>query len=262
LLGGLFLSVGPGHEKRARLQAEADAQAALYDVDRNGKAIVKVTEKATLTIGKLNEQLKKEKEYLQNINIEDRKGIENSLIKIKGLEDRIKALTTLADKRAIIAAPSEGGFGHLKIPSFGGAAGGLAGAPITQLDIKTIETLTNGLLSTNDAVNILANSFEELFSKTGKGFQGMIDNMIAALNRLLSEMIAKAVLWSILNIITGGQAGTFKAFMGLGAAATGGGGGGSLPAAGGAPIGKAAMDINVIGSISGKDIALSLRRNL
>ena len=167
---------------------------------------------------------------------------------------------------AVVSISRQKGFtaetGHLGLPSFG-ATPGLAGPPKTVLPIQTVESLTKGLLDTNDAIGLLSNSFEELFSKTGEGFQGMIDNILAGINRMLSEMAAKAVLWAILNIITGGEAGTFKAFMGFTGGASVGGGANVGNAVGSAPIG---MSPGLPGGelqfkISGKDLITVMRRN-
>jgi TP901 family phage tail tape measure protein len=86
----------------------------------------------------------------------------------------------------------------------------------------TVEELTNGLVRQAEVVNMLSNSFSELFSdlnigfkSANSGFQRMINGMLQSIARLLTELLAKAALWAILNVITGGGAGAFKVFMGF-----------------------------------------------
>lgn len=222
--------------------------------------IIEGTKEYKKTIADLREEITAYEADIENASVADINFIQTTLKKIQALKKEIEVLTTLKIVRE--KGPGIVPTGHLTIPALRGELEGLAGAPETIIPIKTIEELTKGLLTQNDAVNILANSFEELFSKTGKGFQGMIDNMLAALNRLLAEMVAKAVLWTILNIITGGTAGTFKAFMGFGNTLTAGGAAGAKSAV---PIGSIPAtafpggDIRL--SVYGKDLMTILRRN-
>ena len=76
----------------------------------------------------------------------------------------------------------------------------------TEKTNREIEGLTESLYEQQTAVNILASSFDALFSSAGDGFKAMIDVMINSLKRLIAEMLAKVVVLTILNVLTGGGA--------------------------------------------------------
>lgn len=122
---------------------------------------------------------------------------------------------------------------------------------------KSVEELTNGLLTQNQAVGILSDSFMGFFTDAQTGWKNMIDTFSQAINRFLADMAAKAALWLILDLVTGGTAGTLKSFVlpQLSKVATGGTSSQALDLTG--------QNVNVGGDfkISGKDLALSLRRN-
>jgi hypothetical protein len=84
----------------------------------------------------------------------------------------------------------------------------------------------------------------------------MIGSMIDGMKRLVAEYLAKAVIFGLIRALFPGSGLATMATenlwnMGLGGKATGGlGGFQSKP-----------MNVNVVGAIKGKDIALALRRN-
>lgn len=129
----------------------------------------------------------------------------------------------------------------------------LADAPET---IKPITDMTDALMLQGEAINILTNSFDTLFTSAENGFQNMVETMINGMKRLVAEYLAKAVIFGLIRALFPGSGLAIMATqnlwnMGIGGKATGGlGGFQSQP-----------LNVNVVGSIKGKDIALALRRN-
>lgn len=145
----------------------------------------------------------------------------------------------------------------MRVPIKGGglARGGsdLAGGPEA---VSPVNKMTEALQLQSEAVNILTNSFDVLFTSSSNGFQEMIATMIEGMKRLVAEYIAKAVIFGLIRALFPGSDIAIGATqqlwnMGLGGKATQNlGGFQSQP-----------MNVNVVGSIKGKDIALALRRN-
>jgi len=129
----------------------------------------------------------------------------------------------------------------------------LAGAPES---LTAINDMTDALILQEEAINILTNGFDTLFSSAENGFANMVDTMIDGMKRLVAEYLAKAVIFGLIRALFPGSGLATMATenlwnMGLGGKATGGlGGFQSKP-----------LNVNVVGSIRGKDIALALRRN-
>lgn len=219
------------------------------------------------TIATLNEQLKVEKENLEQIDIADKKALTTQLQVIDALQKRIDQLSKLPEVRKenplieMLSVPKgltqEIDTSWKQVldayKDFQKIQNKLADAPEYK---KPIEDMTEALMLQNDAINILTNGFDTLFSSTENGFNNMIDTIIDGLKRLAAEYLAKAVIFTLIRSLFPGSGLAVMATqnlwnMGIGGKATGGlGGFQSQP-----------LNVNVVGSIRGKDIALALRRN-
>ena len=248
------------------------------------------------TIATLNEQLKLEKENLEQIDITDRKGLLTQLQVIDALQKRIDQLSKLPETRKanplieMLSVPK--GFTEATDNSwqklwddyakFQQIQNKLADAPEMK---KPVEDMTNALMLQNEAINILTNGFDTLFSSAGEGFKGMIDTMIDGMKRLVAEYLAKAVIFGLIRALFPGSGlavGATKGLAGMGLGkfvgfASGGMVFGPQLAMVGEnssrsnpevimPMNKLAsmmggQIIKVDGKIKGKDIALALRRN-
>lgn len=245
------------------------------------------------TIASLNEQLKEEKALLELLDVTDQKGIQTQLQVIDALEKRITNISTLRQENPLISMLSvPKGFTEATNNSwqklwddyerFTKIQNKLAGGPEFK---EPIDDMTNALMLQSEAVNILANGFDTLFSSAGEGFKGMIDTMIDGMKRLVAEYLAKAaVLFLIRALFPASVAaeGATKGLQGMGLGklmgfASGGMVFGPQLAMVGEnssranpevimPMNKLAsimggQIIKVDGRIKGKDIALVLRRN-
>ena len=248
------------------------------------------------TIATLNEQLKLEKENLEQIDITDRKGLLTQLQVIDALQKRIDQLSKLPETRKanplieMLSVPK--GFTEATDNSwqklwddyakFQQIQNKLADAPEMK---KPVEDMTNALMLQNEAINILTNGFDTLFSSAGEGFKGMIDTMIDGMKRLVAEYLAKAVIFGLIRALFPGSGlavGATKGLAGMGLGkfvgfASGGMVFGPQLAMVGenssrsnpeviAPLNKlmgmmGPQIVEVKGTIKGKDIALALRRN-
>lgn len=219
------------------------------------------------TIATLNEQLKVEKENLEQIDIADKKALTTQLQVIDALQKRIDQLSKLPEVRKenplieMLSVPK--GFTEATNNSwkklwddykeFQKIQNKLADAPEFK---QPIEDMTEALMLQGEAINILTNSFDTLFTSAENGFANMVDTMIDGMKRLVAEYLAKAVIFGLIRALFPASGLATMATqnlwnMGLGGKATGGlGGFQSQP-----------LNVNVVGSIRGKDIALALRRN-
>lgn len=211
-----------------------------------------------VTLGKLNEQLKKEKENLQNINIEDTKAILIQANKIKGIEAQIKAIENLYKEQKKSISYGQGLVGitppsNSSIPATFGLHGGtLAQAP------QQIEQVTEALEIQLEAVNELTSVFADMFMSIDQGFKGMVESLIASLKRIVAELLAKAAVLALLNIIAPGSGLAVAAHKAL----TGGGLGSLF--AGNRMVGNLSPSSVTVGGqfrIRGRDLELALRRN-
>jgi hypothetical protein len=247
------------YRKAKEFLAEQQAVNMYSGGESSGGPLEKVKEQVE-TIASLNEQLKTEKENLEQIDVADKKGLATQLQVIDALEKRIKSLTTLGATREVnpmigkVAAPGDLAGSWQKITANSKDAWDkLSGGPEA---VTAVEDMTNALMLQNEAINILTNSFDALFTSTENGFQNMVETMIDGMKRLVAEYLAKAVIFGLIRALFPGPGLAVMATqnlwnMGLGGKATGGlGGFQSQP-----------LNVNVVGSIKGKDIALALRRN-
>lgn len=117
-----------------------------------------------------------------------------------------------------------------------------------------ISEVTEALLTQQDAVNLLSDAFMQLFDNTGDGFSKMVDTMIQGIERLLVELVAKAVVKKVIDFF-GGDSSLLDSVLGV----FGGGSSVSVGNSGGTPagVGGASMEylnVNVSGETSGRDL--------
>jgi len=124
----------------------------------------------------------------------------------------------------------------------------------------TGEQVIPGLEQTIGLVEELDSAFQNLFANTGRGLKGMADAFKDALAQMVAQLAAKAAVFGILTLLSGGAGGLGKAatkildgkgmlqFMGV-------------PQFGGsAPVGAGAgMKLNVEGIVKGGNIHISNR---
>jgi hypothetical protein len=137
----------------------------------------------------------------EKLNLAVEKYIELGEARRKGDEESIRVLSKLDTALSKVANTqiniSKIGLSTKTLPALGNMPSlpGLRGAPQTSgLDFtKQIEM-----------VQRLNSVFTDMFSSVDKGFKGMVDSIISSLTRLLAELAAKAVVFSILNMLSGG----------------------------------------------------------
>lgn len=279
------------YRKEKKLLEEQQSVNMYSGGESSGGPLEKVKEQVE-TIASLNEQLKTEKENLEQINIADKKGLTTQLQVIDALQKRIDQLSKLPETRKdnplieMLSVPkgyTEENFNSWKklwddYKEFQKIQNKLADAPKSPSPV--IKDMTKELMLQNDAINILANGFDSFFSSTENGFRDMMNTIISELQRLLNYYISKAVIFGLIkaffpesSLISGG----FKNFMGFPGFANGGMVFGPQFAMVGEnstrsnpevimPMNKLAsmmgtQVVEVKGTIRGKDIALALRRN-
>jgi hypothetical protein len=125
----------------------------------------------------------------------------------------------------------------------------------TNKNIEAADEMTKALISQQDAVDILSDSFMALFDKTGDGFDDMIDTMIQGIERLIAEMLAKELVKLIMEYF-GGDSSLLDIFGSIGGGSSSGSTGGTPSGAGGGSLDY----LGVAGEISGKDLKLVARR--
>lgn len=227
-----------------------------------------IKEIETLTI--LNTRLKEYKAELDEIDITDKNDIQNQLDKIAALEYQIKLLNTI---QPLLPKKGETPFTTPALRSKVSITGidknwkdtykqGIIPIAPQKFDIlkpDDLLALTGGLISTQDAVNGLATSFETLFTSASDGFQNMMNGIIKGLERLAAELVAKAVIFTILNTIFPGS-GTFMNFAfpsfkgNLGSGTTSG------TIKGLSKLGMKSGSDQLLAQLSGKNIDIILKR--
>ena len=250
-----------------------------------GKTVPEVI-KETQTIASLNAELEVEKALLEEIDIADKGRIQTQLKVIDALEKRIKSLTTLREANPMIGGvdvPGSLSASWAKISTGADEAWDkLAKGPEA---VTAVTDMTDALMLQGEAINILTNSFDTLFSSAGEGFKGMIDTMIDGMKRLVAEYLAKAAVFLLIRALfpaSNAAIGATKGLAGMGLGklvgfASGGMVFGPQLAMVGenssrsnpeviAPLNKlmgmmGPQIVEVKGTIKGKDIALALRRN-
>ena len=153
-----------------------------------------------------------------------------------------------------------------------------------QEEANVVDEVVENLSGYEGIVNGIEGAFNNFFSATDQGFKGMVKGFTSALKQMAAQMAAKAAMFAILNLLTGGTGGFAKVAKGL--VGTGGLKGFMGFAKGGivsspmvakvgeysgvkhnpeviAPLSKLKdlithdLNINISGKISGRDIYLS-----
>lgn len=247
-----------------------------------------VPQKVIETLTTLKDRLKDEEEALDSIDITNKEGIETQKKVILSLQQQIKELEKLpetAEKAAerLKKSMEEIAATRKRLDDLAFQYGqdipqsvnpetnyGKSFKRFQNINAGVIpaETMTKALQAQSEAVNILSNSFAELFSSTGEGFKGMINEMIAGIERLVAELLARAAIFGILTIISGGTgelAGIAKSLLGgrsLGQFVGGVGtiASGAVGMSNVSPLSNS-LNINLTGGISGRDWKLMQQRN-
>jgi hypothetical protein len=195
-------------------------------------------------------------------------GKEGELIKIKpisqaSLKDQIKSIDKYAETLRAweearaknvgqgLVGPSKDTFPSNIPATFGLHGGTLAPAP-------KIQEITEALDLQMEAVGELTAAFTDMFFNIDQGFQGMVESLIASIKRLVAELLAKAAVLALLNIIAPGSGVAVAAHKAL----TGSGLGSLF--AGNKMMGNLSTSPIAVGgqfTIKGRDLALTLRRN-
>jgi len=248
---------------------------------KGGPLAAGIVEKQVETIADLRAKLEDLKKQ-----VEDTRGSEDArgrglLEQIKITEDLIKKLTTLEEVLVRVE-----GISKVKAPALTGITGlpteGIQPFGGISAETGQIDEMTEALYEQQTAVAILSNAFETLFTSTEDGFKAMIDSIIAGLKRLIAELLARAAVLTILNIVTGGFSGALKGVFKGAAASMGftkGASGGTVPSgyphdtfpamlSSGETVLTArqsrdfnrSINIHVTGEIAGRVIALQGRR--
>lgn len=231
-------------------------------------------------IARTNAELSSYRKELEGAELGDQKYIETLKIKINRLEAYLKQLTevnntinkvstsqlgslpqnnttkSVFDQKTYGVAPS---LSRNVLQGYSGTNDPDAAKKMAE----SVQDLTDGLTEQQQALISLSEQFGSFFSSVDHGFKGMIDNVIKSIQRLVQELIAKAVILTILTAITGGtiNPAMFMQLLpsGMGSAFPGssGGGGGGMPGVG---PGASAGGSKLVATLRGKDIAIALER--
>ena len=169
----------------------------------------KATEKHTKTIADLRQEIENYKAALEEVSITDNKHRLEILQKTYALEKQLEALTTLKTQiEKLEKLPT----GQIKPSVSGGpiTGPGLQGIDVTATSGEqaraNIQAMTEELQNQQLEVDILASGFDALFSSVDGGFKAMVESIIGSIKRLIAELLARAAVLTILNILTGGGA--------------------------------------------------------
>ena len=250
--------------------------------------------KRITTLASLNEELKYEKELLEQIDIADTKAMRTQQQVIIDLEKRIKSLTELKAKTEnpliskIRVGPGlteevDNSYKEMiqQFYDFQKVRNNMAPGPEVR---EGTEDLTRALNIQWETVNILNDAFYNLFTSTGDGFKDMANAIINSIQRIAAEMAAKAAIFGLIRLLfpgsdlaVGATKGLWSMF-GINGFATGGMVYGPQLAMVGenssrsnpeviAPLDKLVgmmgnnIKVEVVGTISARDIKLSNRRS-
>lgn len=169
-------------------------------------------EKQGQTIKDLKDKIESYKAAIDDTLVSDQARRNEILNQIKATEDLIAKLTTLQEKitrvealnKILIDASKISVGGKVQAPGIQSFKGTVA--TDAEIQRQTIQGLTEDLQNQQVAVDILSSAFDSLFSSVDGGFKAMIESIIGSIKRLIAELLARAAVLAILNIITGGGA--------------------------------------------------------
>jgi len=136
-------------------------------------------------------------------------------------QNEAKAAAAANQRTVIYAAPGEGGFSHLKGPA---GAAGLSPLAGLQEDVIKINEVTEALQYQEEIVYALTDAFRGMFDNVEGGFDDMIKGMLQSFKRYVQEVIARAAVLALLNIIAPGSTMAVNAHKSLGGLVPLGGG--------------------------------------
>jgi hypothetical protein len=192
----------------ARRQEILDKQAAsLYNNFgvTGPSAPADVVEEQATTLMSLNEELANQEELLANINIADTKAITLQNQKIKGLKDQIAQLIKLGvETKELEKVSNEFGGKKIYTDRVGLDKMGLKGGPAY---VPTDSEILPGLEQTINLVSTLDSTFQNMFANTQNGLRGMAESFKNAIAQMAAQLAAKAAIFGILSLISGGGGG-------------------------------------------------------
>lgn len=170
------------------------------------------------------------KEYYEQLKLEVQERTENAA-RIKAEAD---ALRQLAEEKAKLLqeqwSEARGknlgkGLSPVTGPGMPGGISGLMNLEGIQQGEIYINKMTEALDWQYKAVNDLTNAFEDMFSNVSEGFDAMVDSLIRSLGRWIAELMARAAVLALLNMIAPGSSMAVMAHQSLGQMVPLGGGG-------------------------------------
>jgi hypothetical protein len=200
-----------------------------------------------------------------------------------------------------VSRSSEMPIGSVSLPAIGSLAGtttpdwwqgwidqiqgknnNLVGGDFYQEQADKIAEVNDLLKEQSPIVQTLTSTFENMFANIDSGFGSMIESLMQSLKKMITFLAAKAAVFGLLTLITGGTGTLFSSLGGFTKFVFGGKfasgtnfapGGLSLVGERGPevvnlprgsqviPYKNQAMKIEVVGRITGKDLALIMRRH-
>jgi hypothetical protein len=283
-------------KKQAGLNAEKAANQLLKEkipyLDRQIANVTAISE-MTLTQEVVEDKLA----ALEKERYDIQKEFSADMIKVQKAQDRTEKSTErqVASLEKLKKSYGEIAKLYSHVTSFAGAVspktkgGGLATwgwgrAGAVEGEQKSIEDANSTIVEGIQIVNDLQNAFENLFANTGEGFKGMAIAFGNALKQMIAQLLAKAAIFGILTIISGGTGKfaswasnalggkTLGKFMGFASGTNFAPGGLSLVGERGPelvnlprgsqviPMRNQKMTIEVVGKLKAKDIQFALSR--
>jgi hypothetical protein len=164
-----------------------------WDVDRNGNAIIPPPNAIPKPVQDLS--------LLKKAADEAAKALE----RLKTANEKIWSGSAMKETEKYFMSTSNiGASTHAKQTKGGLATWGWGRTGAIEGEQKSIEDANNGIIEGIQIVNSLQSAFESLFANTGNGFKGMAESFGNALKQMAAEMAAKAAIFGILTLLTGG----------------------------------------------------------
>jgi hypothetical protein len=193
----------------------------------------------------------KPEEFNAILDESNKKIAENASLIAK--QNEAKAAAAANRRTVTYAAPGEGAFGHLKGSS---GVSGLNALPGLQMDEIKINEVTEALQWQEEVLFNLTAAFSDMFANVSGGFDDMIDSLVKSLKRYVQEILARAAVLALLNIIAPGSGMAVQAHKNLGGLIPLGGGKGLF---GNRSVASASGPMEF--KIYGKDLKTVLQRN-
>jgi hypothetical protein len=190
----------------------------------------------------------KPKEFNQILDESNQKIAENAAAIAKQNEARAASVSRIKNPLTPYAPTW-----NLKTPS---GISGINKAAGLQMDEIKIAEVTEALQWQQEVVNNLTSAFSDMFANVSGGFDDMIDSLVKSLQRYVQEILARAAVLALLNIIAPGSGMAVQAHKNLGSL---------IPLGAGGIFGNKRATASVAGpmefKIYGKDLKTALQRN-